>query len=365
MAPFQRGITLVKRKTAAEVVKQIVDQSVIDQVSVDRDKMSARIRRLEVELSDSKASAKRALDQMNNLQDRVELAEATYSPARAYQIGESKQSGKSTSTAMLLLSDLHLEERVDPQVCMGFEYNLQIARRRFDRVINTSIDVLDNQRRFFPWRDLVIWIGGDIISGAIHDELEAQNFLGPTDAIIFAQDMLLAGLDKVRSELKPRKITIVCNMGNHGRSTPKKRHADGYQHSWEWLAYHNLARVFQKDKTIEWMIAKGPLVEVQIEGTPVRFTHGDDLSFMGGVGGVFIPLAKKIAAWDRRWKATKTILGHYHQHFHISNAIMNGCLIGPNAYSIAGGFAAETPSQTTAIVDSQRGFVDVTQIFAE
>jgi hypothetical protein len=177
--------------------------------------------------------------------------------------------------------------------------------------------------------------------------------------------MMLADIEKIRTALTPRKVTIVCNMGNHGRTTHRKRFADGYNHSWEWLAFHNMARLFAKDKAVEFIIAKGSLIEIEIESTPIRFTHGDDIRFDGGVGGVFIPLAKKIANWDRRWKAAKTILGHFHSHFHIDAAVMNGCLIGPNAYSIAGGFAAQRPSQTTAIVDSRRGFVDVTQIFAE
>ena len=329
------------------------------------DKLSGRIRRLEVELAAERTKAKRLLDEMNHMNERIELAEATYDTSREYVISGSAKGKGSSCTAMVMLSDLHLEEKVDPDVCMGNKYDLQIASRRNDRVINTMVDVLTANRQFYPWKDLVVWLGGDMISGAIHEELEATNFAGPAEAILFAQDMMLANIAKLRESLNPGKITIICNMGNHGRTTHRKRFADGYNHSWEWLAYHNMARLFLQDKKVEFIIAKGALVEVSIETIPIRFTHGDDIKFAGGVGGVYIPLMKKLANWDRRWKAHKTILGHYHQHFHISQAIMNGCLIGPNAYSIAGGFDAQRPSQTVAIVDSHRGFIDVTQIFAE
>lgn len=344
--------------------KDIADDIVSDQtVAIDR--LEAQLRRVKVELQAERDKVKRCHDEMNRDRDRIELVEATFDPAREYTVGKCKQSGKSSSTAIVMLSDLHLEERVDPDVCMGNEYNLKIAKTRNDRVIGTMCEVLTAQRKFHPWTELVIWLGGDMISGAIHEELEATNFAGPAEAILFAQDMMLANIEHLQKELLPTKTTIICNMGNHGRTTHRKRFADGYNHSWEWLCYHNMARLFEKSKSTEFIIAKGSLVEVLIEGHAVRFMHGDDVKFGGGVGGVFIPLAKKIMNWDKRWKASKTILGHFHQHFHVSNAIMNGCLIGVNAYAIAGGFDATTPSQTTAIVDSRRGFVDVTQIFAE
>jgi len=352
-------------KTVAEKIQAIVSSEQVSEREAVEDRLKAKIRRLEVDVASERSRVKRSQDAMNSLQERIELAEATYNPSRRYQVGSASKGAKSTCTAIVMLSDLHLEEKVDPSVCMGNEYNLDIAKRRNDRVINTMVNVLESHRRFYPWKDLVIWLGGDMISGAIHDELEATNFIGPTEAIMFAQDLMLANIDLLRKVLTPRKTTVVCNMGNHGRTTPKKRFADGYNYSWEWLAYNNMARVLQSDKSIEFIIAKGSLIEIEIEGIATRFTHGDDLRFAGGVGGVYIPLAKMIMNWDKRWKASKTILGHYHQHFHIGNAIMNGCLIGPNAYSISGGFDAQRPSQTTAIVDSHRGYVDVTQIFAE
>jgi hypothetical protein len=355
-----------KSKTqSATLAEEIAAASVAIQDSDEKGKLTQQIRRLQVDLAARNTEIKKVIDELNHLHGRIELAEATYNPARRYRIGSAVAGKGSSCTALLMLSDLHLEERVDPEVCMGYRYNLEIAAKRNDRVINTAIEVLQNQRRFFPWKDMVIWLGGDMISGAIHQELEATNFQGPAEAILFAQDMMLADIEKIRTALTPRKVTIVCNMGNHGRTTHRKRFSDGYNHSWEWLAFHNMARLFAKDKAVEFIIAKGSLIEIEIESTPIRFTHGDDIRFDGGVGGVFIPLAKKIANWDRRWKAAKTILGHFHSHFHIDAAVMNGCLIGPNAYSIAGGFAAQRPSQTTAIVDSRRGFVDVTQIFAE
>lgn len=277
-------------KTTAE---QIAEASAEISETQDRDKLTQQIRRLQVDLQSEKAATRRMLDDLNHLQGRVELVEATYNPARRYKVGSSESHKGSGCTAILMLSDLHLEERVDPDVCMGFKYDLEIAAKRNDRVINTAIEVLENQRRFFPWKELVIWLGGDMISGAIHQELEATNFQGPAEAILFAQDMMLADIEKLRTALNPRKVTIVCNMGNHGRTTHRKRFSDGYNHSWEWLAFHNMARLFEKDKAVQFVIAKGSLIEMEIETTPVRFTHGDDIRFEGGVGGVFIPLAKK------------------------------------------------------------------------
>lgn len=351
-------------------------QSLVDAVIADAklteghakiEQLERSLRKSQNELSDATRNLRIARDDIARMESRIELAEATYRPTMRYEIGASSRKGKKSApcSALVMMSDLHLEERVDPDVCSGNEYNLEIAKRRNDRVISTMVDSLSSQRNFYPWSDLVIWLGGDMISGAIHEELQAQNFLGPTDAIMFAQDMMLANIQFLMKSLEPKSTTVICNMGNHGRTTKRKRYADGYEHSWEYLAYHNMARSMQADKSVKFIIAKGSIVEVEIETVPVRFTHGDDIRYEGGVGGVFIPLAKKIANWDRSRKVQKTILGHFHQHFHIPAAIMNGCLIGANAYSVANGFEAHRPSQTTAIVDRDRGFVDVTQIFAE
>ena len=87
----------------------------------------------------------------------------------------------------------------------------------------------------------------------------------------------------------------------------------------------------------------------------VRFTHGDQVGYSGGVGGVTIPLNKKIANWDVGRKADVTCIGHFHQYMSLPHAVINGSLIGYGPYAVSIGAKFEQPQQSFFLIDSRRG----------
>lgn len=273
---------------------------------------------------------------------------------------------RGSATAILCLNDWHVEGRIKPEAVDGANrFDLDIARQRIDRTWHKALYLLDFARKISDIRDLVVWLGGDLINGTIHEELEETNFLGPTEAVLFVQEQVARGLDLLLREARVKQITVVTSFGNHGRTTRKRRIATGYRHSWEWLAYRNLAQHYARRARVRFQVDEAYHAWLPIQGHDVRFHHGDAIRFAGGVGGVTIPLRKKIAQWNKRRPGRYDILGHFHQFLDHWDCIVCGCLCGYDAYALEIGAEFQPPTQTFIVLDRQYGKVLAVPIFCE
>ena len=90
-----------------------------------------------------------------------------------------------------------------------------------------------------------------------------------------------------------------------------------------------------------------------VYGFTVRFVHGHQFRFGGGVGGVTIPLIKWLNIQNNNIMADYTVMGHWHQYFSGKNFICNGSLIGFNAFGKKFGY--EPPKQAFFLIDSRFG----------
>lgn len=245
------------------------------------------------------------------------------------------------------------------------EFNLQVADRRIKRTWQKALWLLDFVRNISNVRELVVWLGGDLINGAIHEELQEQNFLGPAEAVLYVQDHIASGLDLLLRESRVDHITVVTSYGNHGRTTPKRRIATGYRHSWEWLSYSNLASYYRQRPKITFKVEQGYHNWLDVQGHAIRFHHGDAIRYAGGVGGVTIPLRKKIAQWNKRRHAYLDIVGHFHQFIDAWDYVVCGCLMGYDAYALEIGAEFQRPTQTFIVIDRDYGKVLTLPIFCE
>lgn len=243
------------------------------------------------------------------------------------------------------------------------EFNLEVADQRITRTWQKALYLLDFARHISNIRDLVLWLGGDLINGTIHEELEESNFLGPAEAVMYVQDHVATGIDLLLKEAKVDSVTVVTNYGNHGRSTRRKRISTGYRHSWEWLAYNNLAAHYRRRSKVAFKVEQGYHNWLSVEGYDVRFHHGDAVNYAGGVGGVTIPLRKKIAQWNKWRPARYDVLGHFHQFIDAWDFVVCGCLVGYDAYALEIGAEYQPPTQTFIVIDRQYGKVLTVPIF--
>lgn len=296
------------------------------------------------------------------LAERVEILTAVQDTqkqkARIARASKRKASRKS-ATAIVCLNDWHIEEEITKESTLGLnEFNLTIAKRRLDKTWAKAQMLVEFARSISRIDKLVVWLGGDLINGNIHEELAETNFLGPTDACVFAEERLVDGLESLKRIPRLKEITVVTSFGNHGRTTPKSRIANGYQHSWEYLIYKSLERLYSKDTKVHFQVAKSYHNLLEVEGKLVRFHHGDHIRYKGGVNGVGVPVRKSIFEWNQSFRADLDVLGHFHQ-FHCTDLYtLCNCLCGYNAYAmLAVGAKPAPPSQTFMVMDKDYGRV--------
>jgi len=85
---------------------------------------------------------------------------------------------------------------------------------------------------------------------------------------------------------------------------------------------------------------------------------------MGGVGGVHVPVRKKIAQWNKAGRSARLdILGHFHQYCEDWYYIVCGCLVGYTAYALHIGAEFQRPTQTFIVIDKNEGKVMCLPIF--
>ncbi len=310
------------------------------------------------ETASLKSRLKQALDQLE--QCRYELGVATDVDGARREVEPIERtehvSGLREATACALASDWHIEERVDSASVNGVnEYNLEIARARAQRFFSGFSYLTRYHQDHFAIRNGLLWLGGDLITGYLREENLEHNELSPVQAIAELHEWIAAGVRQYLHETEVQTLRIVCNSGNHGRLTDKVRPSTREANSIEWLLYVGLAREFKNEPRVEFVLPMGSQTYVKIYDVTIRFTHGDETKFGGGVGGIMIPIRKAIAKWQTVRYADVTAMGHYHQEYFLRDLLVNGSLIGYNNYGLSIAAPYEDPRQSFFLVDSRRG----------
>ena len=262
---------------------------------------------------------------------------------------------KAEAVAIALASDWHVEETVEAASVNGLnEYRLPIAKLRIEKFFATIARLTEIERHGARIDDLILWLGGDLMTGMIHEELAESNSKTPTQVILWLQDRIADGLATLKPHFK--RILIPTSYGNHGRTTQKPRHATGAAHSYEWLLYRILEGRYAGDPQIEWQVADSYFNFMTVFDRRLRFHHGDGLKFQGGIGGLTIPTEKAIASWNKSPnRADLDLFGHWHQYQQNRHWLCNGSLIGYNAYALSIKASFEPPAQTYFLFDKKRG----------
>lgn len=262
---------------------------------------------------------------------------------------------KEETTALLCLSDWHIGEKVDPDTVGGVnEFDSTIAEQRAMRLFVQTRAKLQTLKETEPLTDLVVWLGGDFISGYIHQELEESNTMSPPEESLFMISLLKEGF-RILSEVG-LPITVITSFGNHGRTSLKKKHSTGAVNNFEYLVYN-----FLKDSVdlpiSDWVLSKSTFSYLHLYGRTIRFHHGDNVQAKTR-NNFCSSVLKKVDQLNQQKEADLDVFGHFHTlHFH-PKFICNGSLIGPSPFSINLGFPPEPPQQALALLSSLHpGFV--------
>lgn len=270
---------------------------------------------------------------------------------------------KSEATAVILASDWHVGETVDSSM-IGYvnEYNQDIAKKRSEDFFKNSLRLINIFEKDITINTLILALLGDFISNTIHEDLAETNNMLPADEISFAQDLIISGIKFLLDNTK-LKIIVPCHSGNHGRMTQKQRISSEAGNSLEYYMYRNIAMYFRNEKRIEFIIPKGYFSFVEVYDYTLRFHHGHNLRYGGGVGGITIPINKAISQWNKTRNVDFDCFGHFHQFLDGGYWICNGSMIGYNSYAESIKATFEKPKQTFFLLDKKRGKTIVAPIF--
>lgn len=264
-------------------------------------------------------------------------------------------------TAVLLFSDIHPEEVVEPAKVSGLnEFTPEIASLRIDRLIEGTRWTLETVRAGkgkagYKVRDFILALLGDLISNTIHPDLAESNAMGPADACNFVFDLIQRVIDALLEDKGLERIMVPCVMGNHDRMTDKGRHQTKAETSLATIIYHNLKRLYRDEPRVQFDIARGSLLYTEVYGKMVRWTHGDDIRYHGGVGGLTIPFRKAIDSWNRSVDAALTCCGHWHTVTDHRDFVVNGSVIGYGPYAQAIKARYEPAQQAFFVIDPEHG----------
>lgn len=266
-----------------------------------------------------------------------------------------KASGNSESTIVWVGSDWHTEENVGAEVGDLNHYNVDIAKDRATNFFRSGLRLTNLLAQDTTIHNIVLALLGDFITNDIHGAENAEkNELQPIHALVIAQNMIISGIEFILTN-SSYNLIIPCHSGNHARTTQTTRFASENGHSLEYLMYIHLQAYFRNEPRVRFIIPEGMHSYLKVYDTMIRFHHGHAVKYGGGVGGIYIPVNKAIAQWNKGQHADLDVFGHFHQMRDGGNFICNGSLIGYNAFALSIKADFEKPKQALFMINKKFG----------
>lgn len=278
---------------------------------------------------------------------------------------------KGERTIILHLSDLHCGERVSMEQMDGLnKFDVEIFKRRLDRLTATVRDLVTLHWKGQPPARLKLILGGDMISGEIHEELAKTNDALAAPAVRACAERI-AGLVTELSKIF-RQIDVYTVPGNHGRLTKKPESKGMAINSFDTLVSNvvEMAVKLSGVKNVDFFYSQSGDILMKVYHVSFAVVHGDRIGSRGGTGFIG-PMATILRGVHktRAYYASQGIMidyvlvGHFHTSGWVPQAFSNGSLVGPSEYSRDLRAVPEPASQNMITVHSDLGIVDYKKIY--
>lgn len=250
-----------------------------------------------------------------------------------------------------LITDMHYGEVIDPEEVMGLNaFNPEIAERRMRTYFDAVCAIGPRWASDSNLLGVIVVIGGDLISGDIHEELRITNSLTSIEQVRGAVSVLTAGLTQLANEFG--KVFVATVAGNHGRQTHKPTAKLYARLNYDTLICQMVQDALGADTRITFQIATGRDNSFPIFNRTVFVNHGDGLGTAGGMGfaGPLLPIVrgtKKVEAQQARAGRRPDLIlhGHYHHSANPGPVLSNGSVPGYSEYGNGLRAAIEPPQQ--------------------
>jgi len=236
-------------------------------------------------------------------------------------------------------SDFHWGEVVDPDEMNGLNaYNIEIANRRLRTLVERTIRLCFDHVVAPSYPGIVVCLGGDMLSGDIHEELARTNELETPPALIDLFNALVWALGTMADAFG--RVYVPCVPGNHGRMSRKPQAKRRAFTNFDWLLYQMLRAQFANDDRLVFSVPSSGDAHFQVFGRRFFLTHGDAMGVKGGDGiiGALGPILRgTLKTRASEAKAGRdfdvAIIGHWHQYLPLPRVVVNGSLKGYDEYA--------------------------------
>jgi predicted phosphodiesterase len=332
--------------------------------SSESDRLEARIDDLKSQLARTRGTLASLERENDALRQIAEVAQQPLKPPK--WLRPKKRAGQHTATVCTILSDCHFDEVVNPSELGGRNaYDRHIAELRLERYFQGVVKLSSDYLAGMTYDGCVLMLGGDLISGDIHEELSESNEGTALETVLHWSSQLAAGVSMLADQFGA--VHLPCVVGNHGRRTRKPRAKRRARDNFDWLICQMLANHFAADARVTFDIPDGTDALVPVYDTKFLLTHGDQVGGGGGIGGIWPPIMRMVAKKRVRHEFDALICGHWHQLIMAPTAglIVNGSLKGEDEYAAVSNFAPERAQQAMWIVAPHEGVTFSSPVFAD
>ena len=259
----------------------------------------------------------------------------------------------------LLLTDVHWGERVSPEEVGGVNaYDTRIAEQRIKRAATGTVKLCRDYFSGLEYEGLNLMLGGDLLSGDIHEELRETNEEATTESVVGVLEALVAGIRVLADYFGTVHVAAV--VGNHGRTTRKPRSKNRAGDSFDGLVYQLVAREVRSNPNITMQIATAADLHFPVYGTRYCLTHGDQFKGGSGISGAMAPLL--LGAHRKRRRDAESgnpwdvlVMGHFHTSYFLQDIIVGGSVVGYSEYAYVGNLPMEPPMAALWLNTAERG----------
>lgn len=259
----------------------------------------------------------------------------------------------------LFFSDFHWGETVAPeQVNYVNKFNTEIARNRLKNVVEITHKLLFDEFARPDYPGIVLPLGGDMVSGNIHDELRETNDAPILEIVIDLFENLVATINQFKSTFK--QVYVPCVVGNHGRIDRRWKAKNRVRDNYEWILYKMLEKHYIDDPSVVIHVSDSVDLRYRVFGKTYLLNHGDDKRGGNGISG---PLTAYKLSEYRKTKRSQAvnqnydveIFGHWHYLQFLGSQVVNGSLKGYDEYAMSGSFPFQDPMQALWIDHPKHG----------
>lgn len=187
---------------------------------------------------------------------------------------------KHTEKAILVMSDIHcgMVNRIFDRHTekMKLTYNTKIRQDEMKYLSNSIFKIKKLLYHSFNLNHLIIFNLGDNIT---NDRIFSGQIFHIDKCVGLQVLEMVTDLSNFIKEMKKyfNKVTMVCVVGNHGRSLGEYKFDEPIENNYEYIMYKIIQKTFENDKAVEIIVPNTHFYIYKVYGHKYLLTHGDIL----------------------------------------------------------------------------------------